>query len=75
MQGVALMQRQRPAAGQPQGLAAAEGRLAGKEVLKMNAAPAAVTEDEFIIMKLQADIGGAFQPGPKMPTGAGVFVR
>jgi hypothetical protein len=45
------MQRQRPAAGQPQGLAAAEGRLAGKEVLKMNAAPAAVTEDEFIIMK------------------------
>jgi hypothetical protein len=69
------MQHQHPAAGQPQGFAAAEGRLAGKEVLKVNAAPAAVTEDEFIIMKLQADIGGAFQPGPKTPTGAGVFVR
>jgi hypothetical protein len=73
VQGVALMQRQRPPRASHRD-AAAEGRLAGKEVLKMKAAPAAVTEDEFIIRDVQADIEGGFPAGPKMPTGAGVFV-
>ena len=57
------MEFQYAAAGQPQGLAAAEGGFSGQERLKVNAASAVIINNQFIVAKLQTDIEGRFPAG------------
>ena len=52
VQRVALVQAGHAAAGQPQGLAAAEGGFAGLQRREVNAAPAVIVKDKLIIAKL-----------------------
>lgn len=52
VQGMTFVQFRHAAAGEPEQLAAAEGDLSGVQVLKVNAAPAVVVENQFLITYL-----------------------
>ncbi|EFE07718.1 hypothetical protein CIT292_08901 [Citrobacter youngae ATCC 29220] len=63
VQGMALVQLRHAATGEPEAFAAAEGHFSGEQVLKVDAAPAVVVEDKFLILNLQINIARRFPAG------------
>ena len=52
VQGMTLVQFRHATTGEPEAFAAAEGHFPGEQVLKVNAAPAVIIEDKFLITYL-----------------------